>query len=287
MKKRVSMLLAVLLVSACVFAGCTSSGEKSTSDKKEAESTEETKSDDAKGETDEVLARVEESGKIILGSSGTYSPYSYFDENDNITGFDIELTKKLAEKLGYEVEYVQTKWDSLIAGVQSDRLDIVACQVGITEERKEAVDFSDPYCAIYPALAVKKGSDIKSFEDLEGRTVCCNLTTVFAPIAEEHGATTVSSEGQMTNEVAMVEAGRCDATIDDNVTLQTYINEHPECGLEVVAIDESSPTYIGFMMKKGSDDFQKKVNDALVELEEEGVIEELAEEFVGMDISVK
>lgn len=281
MKNRISLLLSIMVLTASVFGGC---GQGKTSDNSGKS---ETAENETGTETDDVWERVQLSGKLVLGSTGTYSPYSYFDENGNITGFDIELTKLLAEKLGLEIEYVQTKWDSLIAGVQSDRLDIVACQVGITDERKEAVDFSDPYCAIYPALAVPVDSEIDSFDDLEGKSVCVNLTTVFASLAEEYGATTVSSEGLMTNEVAMVEAGRVDGTIDDNITLETYISEHPECRLKIAAIDESSPTYIGFMMKKGSVVMEEKVNAALAELVEEGVIKELGEKYVGMDISVK
>nr|WP_288556516.1 transporter substrate-binding domain-containing protein [uncultured Mediterraneibacter sp.] len=277
MKKRLCMVMAMMIFSTSLLAGCGKGSSSDTSSKAESETSTE----------DAVWDRIESSGKIVLGSSGTYSPYTYFDDDGNITGFDIELTNKVAEKLGVEVEYVQTKWDSLIAGVQTDRLDIVANQVGITDERKEAVDFSDPYCAIYPALLVKEDSDITSFEDLDGKSICCNLTTVFAPLAEKYGASTVSSEGQMTNEISMVEAGRVDGTIDDNITLQTYLNENPDCGLKIVAIDESQPTYIGFMIKKGSTVLEEKVNDAIAELEEEGVIKELGEKFVGMDISVK
>lgn len=292
MEKRMTSIFAATLMipSICLgLAGCSGNNVTASSSTASAPATSAVADSSAvssSAETqDAVWNRIQKSGTIVLGSSGTYSPYTYFDKDNKITGFDVELTYKVAEKLGLKVKYVQTKWDSLIAGLQSDRLDIVANQVAITDERKKSVDFSDPYSYLYPSLAVKTDSSIKSFDDLKGKVVCTNLTTVFAPLAQSFGAKVVSNDGEFAKQIEILLSGRCDAAINDPVTFQQYLKEHPDAQVKVVDTYKKSATPIGFMVKKDSPVLCQKLNDTLAELKEEGVISQLAMQYLGVDVT--
>ena len=117
----------------------------------------------------DLLDTIQERGTIIVATEGTWSPWTYHDENNKLVGFDVEVMEAIAEKLGVKCEFVVAEWDSLLAGVDSGRFDIVANGVEIDEDRKAKYDFTNPYGYIRTALIVTKdNTTIKTFEDLKG-----------------------------------------------------------------------------------------------------------------------
>lgn len=100
----------------------------------------------------------------MIGTEGTFAPFSYHDDNDNLVGYDVEVSEALAKELG-----VKVKWDSLIAGLDSDKYDLVTNQVAITAERKKKYDFSIPHTYSYPAIITKKdNTEIPKTSDIKG-----------------------------------------------------------------------------------------------------------------------
>lgn len=100
--------------------------------------------------------KIKEKKEIVIGTEGTFAPFSYHDDNDNLVGYDVEVSEALAKELGVKVKFVEVKWDSLIAGLDSDKYDLVTNQVAITAERKKKYDFSIPHTYSYPAIITKK-----------------------------------------------------------------------------------------------------------------------------------
>lgn len=126
---------------------------------------------------------------IKVGVEGTYQPYTYHDEDGNLTGFDVDVAKAIAEKLGVEVDFTEADWDSLLAGIDSGRIDTVINAVSVTDERKEKYDFAGPYFYIEQQVVIKKGNDeIKSWDDLKGKKVATNITSTTADIYKAAGA---------------------------------------------------------------------------------------------------
>ncbi|MBR5180586.1 MAG: transporter substrate-binding domain-containing protein, partial [Lachnospiraceae bacterium] len=116
--------------------------------------------------------QIKENGYITFATEGTYSPYSYHDDKNELVGFDVEVAKAVAEKLGVEAKFTETQWDGIIAGLDANKYDAIANQVSITEERQEKYLFSDPYTYAYGAVVVNgDNNDINSFEDLKGKNV--------------------------------------------------------------------------------------------------------------------
>ena len=117
------------------------------------------------------LDSVQKSGKLVVALEGAWQPWSYHDASDTLVGYDVEVSRAIAEKLGVEPEYVESDWDSLFAGLDAGRYDMVCNGVEVTEERAKTYAFTTPYGYIHTALAVRKDNeDIHSFEDLNGKT---------------------------------------------------------------------------------------------------------------------
>ena len=164
MKRRTFISLMSVMAAAGVLtlAGCSSNSGSSAVASGAASSAAST------GAADQ-LAAIQTNGKLVVALEGAWQPWSYHDESDTLVGYDVEVSRAIAEKLGVEPEYVESDWDSLFAGLDAGRFDIVCNGVEVTDERAKTYDFTTPYGYIHTALAVRKDNeDIKSFEDLKG-----------------------------------------------------------------------------------------------------------------------
>lgn len=144
---------------------------------------------------EDVLARIQESGTVRIGVEGTYRPYAFHDDSGELVGFEKEIADAIAEGLGATPEFIETEWDSLIAGLDVDRYDLVINNVGITEEREQAYAFSEPYAQSIGRIAVPEDSDIETVEDLEGAQAAQTATSNWAQQMEELGADVVPVQG--------------------------------------------------------------------------------------------
>lgn len=234
--------------------------------------------------TDTSLKDVQDAGKLRIGLEGTWQPFSYHDENDNLVGYDVEVAQHVAEKLGVEAEISEGPWDGLLTGLSTGVYDVVVNGVDITEERQETFDFSDPYAYDHIDLVVRKGeTEIRSFADLEGRTSANSTGSTYAEIGEQYGAS-VSNVPTLAQTMELVLNGTVDATINADTSVQDYLNTTGETGLEVAdQLDEV--TEYAIPVKKGSDSLREAINEALAELREEGVLSELSVRYFGADLT--
>ena len=121
------------------------------------------------GESD-LLAKIQQSGEIVIAMEGTWAPWTYHNEEGNLVGYDVEVGRLIAEKLGVEANFIEGEWDGLLAGIDAGRYDIMVNGVDITEERAEKYDFSEPYAYNRTAVIVSGENDeIQSLADLEGK----------------------------------------------------------------------------------------------------------------------
>ncbi|GGE81949.1 amino acid ABC transporter substrate-binding protein [Mycetocola zhadangensis] len=232
-----------------------------------------------------ALERVTEAGKLVVGTEGTYKPYSYHEGGaGELTGYDVEVVTAVADKLGLDVSFEETQFDGIFAGLEAGRFDIIANQVSISPEREEQYTLTEPY-TVSPGVVIvgKDNTDIASVADLNGKTTAQSLTSNWYTIADEAGANVEAVEG-WAQAVELLEQGRIDATVNDKLTYIDYIGEHPDAAIKVVAeTDEASRS--AFALKKGSDDLADAINDALVELGEDGTLTKLSEKYFGEDVS--
>ncbi len=234
----------------------------------------------------DLLAQIQERGTIIIGLEGDWAPWSFVDENDALTGFDVEVGRAIAAKLGVEVQFVPGEWDGLFAGMDAGRYDIVINGVEVTPERTEKYDFTDPYAYIRTALIVRGDNEsIKTFEDLKGRKTANSIASTYMNLAEDYGATCYGVD-TLDETLTMVLQGRVDATLNAIVSYTDYMAQHPDANLKVVATTEDASN-VAIPMRKGEEtaSLMEAINVAIAQLHEEGVIAELSLKFFGEDIS--
>ena len=281
MKRRTFISLMSVMAAAGVLtlAGCSSNSGSSAAASGAASSAAST------GAADQ-LAAIQTNGKLVVALEGAWQPWSYHDESDTLVGYDVEVSRAIAEKLGVEPEYVESDWDSLFAGLDAGRFDIVCNGVEVTDERAKTYDFTTPYGYIHTALAVRKDNeDIKSFEDLKGKTTANSLASTYMELAESYGAT-VQGIDTLEETIQLLTAGRIDATLNADVSFYDYLNVHPDADFKLVAQTEDA-SHVAIPVRKGDDSASllEAINTAIEELRADGTLKELSEKYFGQDIS--
>lgn len=231
------------------------------------------------------LSNIQSSGKLIVALEGAWQPWSFHDESDTLVGYDVEVSRAIAEKLGVEPEYVESDWDSLFAGLDAGRYDLVCNGVEVTEERAKTYDFTTPYGYIHTALAVRKDNeDIKSFEDLAGKTTANSPASTYMELAESYGAT-VQGIDTLEETIQLLTAGRIDATLNADVSFYDYLNVHPDANFKLVAQTEEASHVAIPVLKSDDTSFLDALNSAIEALRADGTLKELSEKYFGEDIS--
>ncbi|WP_129787430.1 amino acid ABC transporter substrate-binding protein [Promicromonospora panici] len=221
---------------------------------------------------------------LIVATEGTYKPFSYHDETGELVGYDVEVAEAVAENLGLEIEFQETQWDAIFAGLGAGRFDTIANQVTITPEREADYVFSTPYTVSTGVLVVAAdNNDITSWDDLDGKTTAQSLTSNWNELAKESGAEVEAVEG-WAQAVALLEEGRVDATINDSLTYLDYANTEDASGIKVAAETEEE-SQSAFVVMPDREALAQAVDGALEELRADGTLADLGEKYFGEDVS--
>ena len=239
----------------------------------------------ALAEGEDALARIQARGTLIIATEGNWSPWTYHDENDELVGLDIEIGKLIAAGLGVEPEFQETDWDSILAGVDTGRFDIACNGVGYTEARAEKYSFSTPYVYTHKVLVVSADNeDIKTVDDLAGKTTANSASSTYAAIAEEHGAT-VTYVNTLGETIQLLEQGRVDATVNAQVSIEDYLREHPDAGIKIVQVMDGDP--VAYPVSKGedTDTLIAAIDDILEAARQDGTLAEISLKYFGLDLT--
>ncbi|MGU3475909.1 amino acid ABC transporter substrate-binding protein [Methylobacterium sp. D48H] len=221
---------------------------------------------------------------LRIGTEGTYAPFTFHDASGQLVGFDVEIGRKVAEQLGVTPQFLEGKWDGLIAGLDGKRYDVVINQVGITKERQAKFDFSEPYIRARAVLITRADrSDIKSFADLKGRKAAQSLSSNFARLAEQSGAELVGTDG-FDQSIQLVLTGRADATVNDSLSFLDFHKQKPSAPVKIAA-EQADADASGIIMRKNNPALKAAIDKALEAIKADGSYAAIAQKYFGADVS--
>lgn len=235
----------------------------------------------------DLLEQIRAKGEIVIATEGTWSPWTFHDKEGKLTGYDIEVGRLIAQKLGVKPQFVEGKWDGLLAGISAGRYDIMINGVDMTPERQKAYRFTEPYAYNRTVVMVSaQNNSIKSMQDLKGKVTANTISSTYAEIAEKYGAK-VDGVDDLNQTFELLLSGRIDATLNAEVVYYDYMKVHPQAAIKIAAIDEQV-TSVGIPLKKeGTEKLQIELNKILSDLRSSGELTKLSNQFFGTDISKK
>ena len=271
------MIVFALLLSILLLISACGKDDEAKKDNKENNETAE-KADDK-----DLLAKVKDDGKLLIGTEGTFAPFTFHDESGKLTGFDVEIATEVAKRLGVNPEFKETQWDAIFAGLDAKRFDMIANLVGIMPDRQEKYDFSDPYIKSAAVLITHKdNNDVKTFEDIKGLNSAQSLTSNYGLMAKKYGANLVGVEG-FTQSMELLASKRVDVTINDRISFINYTKKKPDAPIKIVATSEEA-TVSGLMFRKNSETLVNEVNKALSGMIADGTYTRISEKWFGEDV---
>ncbi|WP_028775589.1 transporter substrate-binding domain-containing protein [Shimazuella kribbensis] len=236
------------------------------------------------GTTNDTYTKVKESGVLLVGTEGTYKPFSYHDEKTNkLTGFDVEVAREVGKRLGLKVEFKEIPWDGMLTSLSSRKIDMVANQVGIKPERQKKFDFSSPYTISYAQIVVKNDNKtVTSLKDVKGKKAGQTTTSNYGKMAQDAGATIVPYEDMMSA-MRDVAAGRIDLSMNDRLAIAEMMKK-TKLPLKTVGEQvEKSSSALAF--PKESKKLVDEVNKALEDMKKDGTLAKISIKYFGIDAS--
>lgn len=229
-----------------------------------------------------VLDRIEKSKELNVAFEGTYPPFNYLDDNDELQGFDVDISNEIAKRLGVKANFITTKWEGLIGGLKADKFDVIIGQMSVTEERKKSVDFTDPYVITGSVLITRtETNDITKLEDIKGKKVGVGGGTTFEEIAKTVDGADVKLYKAFSDYLEDLTNERLDVIINDQLLMSYNIKENKlpiKVASDIVKKDE-----IAMAVNKGNEDFVKKLNTALSDMKADGTYKEIYKKWFGTD----
>lgn len=270
-KKRILSFILILIFTMSIMTACNQDKGNSKSD-----------------ESGEVT--VDEKKKLVIGTSGAYIPWA-FKEGDELKGFEIDVWEEIAERNNYELDYKLAKFSGLMGMLSSGQIDSVAHQMSITEEREEMYDFSEPYAYSFYDFVVKKDSDIKTLDDLKGKTVGCwlggNGEATLRQVNEEHNLDLDIKTYDGSPLEIEVDLGRIDALWQGEVKTKTIIEQE---NLDLEFLNQRLAFEVNaypFNKEEADEKVIEDISQAIKDMREDGTLSKLSEKWFGLDTTNK
>ncbi len=222
---------------------------------------------------------------LRVGTEGTYAPFTFHNKKDQLTGYDIDVIKAVAKEEGYKLKFNETSWDSMFAGLDAKRFDVIANQVGINKERKEKYKFSNPYTYSSGVLVVRDDEkNIKSFDDVKGKKLAQTFTSNYGKLAKDKGANITKVDG-FNQSIDLLLSKRVDGTFNDSLSYLDYKKQKPNAKIKAIKGDAEQNKSAFAFSKSVDDKVVSDFNDGLKKLKENGELAKIGEKWFGENVS--
>lgn len=234
----------------------------------------------------DLLATVKARGTLKVALEGTYPPFNYKDQKSGeLAGYDVDVARLLAARLGVKVAFVSSEWSGILAGLSANKYDVIISQVGINPKREQAFDFSAPYIYSMPQLIVRKDEKgaYKTLADLKGKKLGVGQGSVYEQQAKAVPGIEVRSYAAAPDTMADLASGRIDAALNDSL-MSAYllkISRLPiKAGAQVGAVER-----MGIPFQKGNPQFKQALDKALADAAADGSLKAVSLKWFGTDVS--
>lgn len=241
-------------------------------------------------EEDTSLSKVEEAKTLVVATSGTLYPSSYYNDENELVGYDVDVAKEVAKRLGVEITFKEYNVDGQVSSLTRGEADFAANDFGLTDERAEKFSLSTPIKYSFDSMIVRKSDDsgIASLEDLDGKKAAGEPNTSYMRLAESYGAELVTYDNATNDQyLTDVANGRTDVILNDYYLQKMAVAALPDIPVKIIEDVYFNPNETGFLFVKDHKALQEKVDAVLAEMKEDGRLKELAETYFQTDISVK
>jgi len=223
--------------------------------------------------------------EYVVGTDAAYAPFEFQTNRDEMAGFTIDILNAVADKGSFRVRYVNTPWEGIFSTLEQGDRDIIASSVTITDERKQRMDFSEPYFEARQLIIVGAHSHrIRAFRDLKGKTVAVQAgTTGEKAVQRLLGKTSPSIKRFDSMPLALRSLESCgiDAAVGDNGVVQNYEKTHPSVLAIVDDRKSLAPERYGFVVKKGNRELLDKINKGIKAIEADGTYDAIYKRYFG------
>jgi cystine transport system substrate-binding protein len=239
----------------------------------------------ASAHAEDLLDQVHQRGTLRIGLEGTFPPFNSKAPDGQLVGFDVDIAKAVAAKLGLKPEFVTTEWSGIIAGLQAGKFDVIVNQVGVTDQRKQVLDFSPPYTYSAAQLIQRKNDtrEFKSLEDLRGKKLGVGLGTNYMDMAKAVGGIDIRTYPGAPEYLRDLAAGRIDAALNDRLMLAYLLKTSPLPLRTGAIVGTGTPSAIPF--RKGNPKFAQAITDAMNQLEADGTFAKISDHWFGIDVT--
>ncbi|WP_298830253.1 basic amino acid ABC transporter substrate-binding protein [uncultured Piscinibacter sp.] len=220
----------------------------------------------------------------VVGTDAAYAPFESQNEKGEIVGLTIDIVTAVAQKAGIEVKFVNTPWEGIFNALQQGDRDMLASSITITDERKQTMDFTDPYFDAYQLIAVKANSKVAKFDDLKKLKVGVQTgTTGDEAVTKQQGKNSTNIKRFESTPLALkeLEAGGVDAVVADNGVVINYVTNNPDAKFKTVSDKAFAPEQYGFAVKKGNTELLEKLNKGLADIKADGTYDQIYTKYFG------
>ena len=229
-------------------------------------------------------AKTIKEGVLTIATEGTYAPFSYYDDKNELKGYDVDIAREVAKKLNLKIEFLTAPWDAMLAAFDAGKADAVFNQVSVTDERKKKYDYAQHYTVVHGAIITHKDNDdIKSFDDLKGKKNADSATSNWAKVAASYGAQNATVDS-FSKSMELLVSKRVDTVVRDNIVFYDFIKQRPGAPVKIAA-EGSDTDYTAPIVQKGNTELADQISKAIEELKNEGKLAEISIRYFGKDVS--
>ncbi|MGA0612542.1 basic amino acid ABC transporter substrate-binding protein [Caldimonas sp. KR1-144] len=221
---------------------------------------------------------------VVVGTDAAYAPFELQNEKGEIVGLTIDVVNAIAKKAGFEVKFVNTPWEGIFNSLQQGDRDMLASSITITDERKQTMDFTNPYFDAFQLIAVKENSKVAKFDDLKKLKVGVQTGTTGDEVVTKllgKNSTNVKRFESTPLALKELESGGVDAVVADNGVVINYVTNNPAAKFKTVSDKAFVPEQYGFAVKKGNTELLEKLNKGLAEIKADGTYDQIYAKYFG------